>query len=150
MAERIQDLQQCVAIATVIAHALRSGASLVTAVALAVQNAKGNMAEVLQKRLARVELGEVLSSALAPGPQEPAVLAELLEKLRVANKLGTAAAEQLEEAIKSWHARAEALAIQRAARAESRMLIPLVFLILPVTVIFALYPSLQLLNLKGI
>ncbi len=35
-----------------------------------------------------------------------------------------------------------------AGRNETRMLIPLVFLILPVTVLFATYPSLQLLNLS--
>lgn len=37
-----------------------------------------------------------------------------------------------------------------AGRNETRMLIPLVFLILPVTVLFAIYPSLQLLNLNYI
>ncbi len=36
--------------------------------------------------------------------------------------------------------------LRQAGRNETRMLIPLVFLILPVTVWFAIYPSLELLN----
>jgi tight adherence protein C len=36
--------------------------------------------------------------------------------------------------------------LRQAGRNETRMLIPLVFLILPVTVLFAIYPSLELLN----
>jgi tight adherence protein C len=36
--------------------------------------------------------------------------------------------------------------LRQAGRNETRMLIPLVFLILPATVLFAIYPSLELLN----
>jgi tight adherence protein C len=36
--------------------------------------------------------------------------------------------------------------LKQAGRNETRMLIPLVFLILPITVLFAIYPSLELLN----
>ena len=36
--------------------------------------------------------------------------------------------------------------LEQAGKNETRMLIPLVFLILPVTVLFAIYPSLELLN----
>jgi tight adherence protein C len=38
--------------------------------------------------------------------------------------------------------------LTQAGRNETRMLIPLVFLILPITVLFAIYPSLQLLNIN--
>jgi tight adherence protein C len=41
---------------------------------------------------------------------------------------------------------AEQLAI--AAKKENLMLLPLVFLILPITVVFALFPSMQYLNLN--
>ncbi|CAB4634191.1 unannotated protein [freshwater metagenome] len=36
--------------------------------------------------------------------------------------------------------------LKQAGKNETRMLIPLVFLILPITVLFAIYPSLELLN----
>jgi tight adherence protein C len=36
--------------------------------------------------------------------------------------------------------------LKQVGRNETRMLIPLVFLILPITVLFAIYPSLELLN----
>ena len=38
--------------------------------------------------------------------------------------------------------------MKQAGKNETRMLIPLVFLILPVTVLFAIYPSLQLLSIN--
>jgi tight adherence protein C len=40
--------------------------------------------------------------------------------------------------------------LKQVGRNETKMLIPLVFLILPVTVLFAVYPSLQLLNIDYI
>jgi tight adherence protein C len=48
----------------------------------------------------------------------------------------------------SASARAEIrnMLLRQAGKNETRMLIPLVFLILPITVLFAIYPSLELLN----
>jgi tight adherence protein C len=40
--------------------------------------------------------------------------------------------------------------LKQAGRNETRMLIPLVFLILPVTVLFAIYPSIQLISTGNI
>jgi tight adherence protein C len=150
MAEHIQELEQVAAIATVIAQALRAGNSVSTSIALALADAKGPLAQSLRYRLARIELGESLSKALEPNRDDPPSLGELLEKLRLTGRLGTAVAEQIDESVSTWRARSDSLLAQMAIKAESRMLVPLVFLILPVTVIFALYPSLQLLNLEGI
>jgi tight adherence protein C len=36
---------------------------------------------------------------------------------------------------------------KKAGQNETRMLVPLIFLILPVTVLFAVYPSLQVLSI---
>jgi tight adherence protein C len=36
--------------------------------------------------------------------------------------------------------------LRQAGKNETGMLVPLVFLILPITVLFAIYPSLELLN----
>ena len=59
---------------------------------------------------------------------------------------GTALAKMLEDQSQSVRAEIKNQLLRQAGKNETRMLVPLVFLILPVTVLFAIYPSLKLLN----
>jgi tight adherence protein C len=61
---------------------------------------------------------------------------------------GSPLAQLLREQASSARAEIEIQLLKKSGRNETKMMVPLVFLILPVTVLFAVYPSLQLLNLN--
>jgi len=67
--------------------------------------------------------------------------------LSVALRRGSPLARMLREQAESARADLRNELLRDVGRNETRMLIPLVFLILPVTVLFAVYPSLQLISL---
>jgi tight adherence protein C len=71
---------------------------------------------------------------------------ELASKVALSFSRGSPLAQMLEEQALSARAEIRNELLKAAGRNETRMLIPLVFLILPVTVLFAIYPSLKLLN----
>jgi tight adherence protein C len=88
----------------------------------------------------QVELQELASQAKS----EP--VRELATKLSVALNNGSALGDLLGDFVQSSTSalRAELLII--AGRNETKMMIPMVFIILPITVMFALFPSLALIQ----
>jgi tight adherence protein C len=74
------------------------------------------------------------------------LLIELVQKMKLALDRGTPLAQSLEDLVESARAEFSASILSRAGSSETKMLIPTVFLILPVTVLFAVYPSLSLLG----
>lgn len=140
--KRIQELNQVAAIATSTSLALRGGVGVVAALHLAVRNASGSIAEKVRLAVRAIELGESPDVALsATGPLE-----EFYSKLLSAQQLGSGVADQLDDFVESLLQDGASEQLRASHANETRMLIPLVFLILPVTVVFALYPSLQMLN----
>lgn len=73
-------------------------------------------------------------------------LSEFCQKLRVAIERGTPVAHQISNLSDSIQQQLMRDLIRRAGRNETKMLIPTIFLILPVTVLFAISPSLLLLQ----
>lgn len=144
------DADQVAVLATVIALTLRGGSTVMAALELSVSGASGRVAESLQMVCSKIKLGKpigrALSEAAAQSGSPP--LEELLSKLQLANELGAGLAEQLDDLAASLRQRVAIEQFARASASETKMLLPLVFLILPVTVIFALYPSIQILNLQ--
>jgi tight adherence protein C len=59
---------------------------------------------------------------------------------------GTPLSKMLEDQASSARSEIRNQLLLQAGKNETRMLVPLVFLILPVIVLFAIYPSLKLLN----
>jgi tight adherence protein C len=102
--------------------------------------------------LAALEIGAELESELKrlahTLPQRQIV--EFSSKLTIAFRRGAPLAQMLRSLAESTRAELRNELLKQAGRNETRMLIPLVFLILPVTVLFAIYPSLQLLNIDYI
>lgn len=142
--------QEVAAIATVLAVALSGDATLQGALSSALRNASGDIAERLRLALRAIELGQPSNQALALAVKnhgDPA-LEELVSKLQLSNQLGSRLAEQLEDFAKTTHSQIARAKLARATAAETKMLLPLIFMILPVTVLFALYPSFQILNLQ--
>jgi tight adherence protein C len=106
------------------------------------------MGRELARVLRAVEFGAAFGeeikklSELLPHPQ----VSEFVSKVSVSLERGTPLAQMLSEQGMSVREEIKSRLLRQAGRNETRMLIPLVFLILPITVLFAVYPSLELLN----
>jgi tight adherence protein C len=127
---------------------LRSGDGIFRSFALLVPQSAGELAKELAKVLRAVEYGaafgvEIKKVAKAlPHPQ----VSEFVNKVSLALERGTPLAQMLDQQGVSVREEIRSRLLRQAGRNETRMLIPLVFLILPITVLFAIYPSLELLN----
>ena len=127
---------------------LRAGGGVYQALQTIVPRASGELARELSKILVAVEYGSSLSNEIRklsealPHPQ----FAELSNKVILSLVRGTSLAMMLEDQAQSVRSEIKNQLLVQAGKNETRMLVPLVFLILPVTVLFAVYPSLKLLN----
>jgi tight adherence protein C len=134
------------------AVALSAGDSLFAAFARVSLNASGVLASEFSKVFLALELGSGFDEELAQLakrlPQRQVI--EFASKVSLGLKRGSPLSEMLKEQAKSARAEIRNDLLAQAGRNETRMLIPLVFLILPVTVLFAVYPSLQLLKINYI
>jgi tight adherence protein C len=136
----------------IMAVALSAGDSLFSALARVVSHSTGILAVELQRVFVALELGADLEAELdelvrrLPNRQ----VAEFANKLKLALRRGNPLADMIREQSISARAEIRNESLRRAGQNETKMLIPLVFLILPVTVLFAIYPSLQLLKISYI
>lgn len=73
-------------------------------------------------------------------------LEEFCQKLQVSIERGTPIAHQISQLAESIEQQVIKNLIRRAGQNETKMLIPTIFLILPVTVLFAIFPSLLVLQ----
>ena len=135
-----------------LAVSLASGESIYSSLARVVPRLSGELAKELKITLRAIEYGDSLEVQLdelvnrTPQPQ----LAEVCHKLVIALNRGTPLAAIVAEQAEAVREELANQQLKQAGKNETRMLVPLVFLILPVTVLFAVYPSLQLLNMSFI
>lgn len=73
-------------------------------------------------------------------------LGEFCQKLQISIERGTPSAHQISQLSESIQHQVIRNLIRRAGQNETKMLIPTIFLILPVTVLFAIFPSLLVLQ----
>jgi tight adherence protein C len=131
-----------------ISVSLRAGDGIYRSFATVIPRCDGEIAREISKALKAVEYGAAFGSEIKrvaevlPHPQ----VAEFVAKVSTSLERGTPLALMLSEQGMSVREEIKARLLRQAGRNETRMLIPLVFLILPVTVLFAIYPSLELLN----
>jgi tight adherence protein C len=134
------------------AVSLSAGDGIFGAFTRVVPRANGVLAESLRMLLASLELGGELDVELdrlakrLPHRQ----IVEFTSKVAIALRRGTPLSQMLSSLAESARADQRNDLLKQVGRNETKMLIPLVFLILPVTVLFAVYPSLQLLNIDYI
>ncbi len=132
-----------------LAVSLSAGESLYNSLERVAPRVSGLVGRQLQLALQSLQLGSSLSSEMdriaERVPQRQ--LVEFCAKVNLSLKRGTPLADLLREQASSARAEIHNLLLKQAGKNETKMLIPLVFLILPVTVLFAIYPSLQMLNL---
>ena len=146
----IADRNEIAQLARLLGVAFDAGLGVVAALEEVVPKASGRSARKLQRLLDSLSLGGNLYEELeqlTDAEKYPA-LDELVLKLQAALQFGTPIANQLMALARSNRAIVAQIQITQAAKQENLMLLPLVFLILPVTVLFAIYPSTQYLNLN--
>ncbi len=128
---------------------ISSGESIYSSLRRVIPRLNGVFAAELRNTLLALELGSDLPTELNDLsqrlPQRQVV--EFCNKLNLALRRGTPLARVLSEQAESVRQEVQNQLTKQAGKNETRMLIPLVFLILPVTVLFAVYPSLKLLNI---
>lgn len=109
---------------------------------------QGRFSALTRRLSLRLQYGdslEVALKALAIEAKSDAV-SEFVTKVEIGLIRGTPLAEQLALLAEATRARLRVQLLRQAGKNELLMLVPLVFLILPTTIAFAVYPSLQLLQ----
>jgi tight adherence protein C len=103
--------------------------------------------KVLRDAASDLELGADLEDLLRTWQDLASpIFSELSQKLLVSVKRGTPLAQQLDSLVQTSSAMSGNLLLKKAGSNETKMLIPTIFLILPITVLFTVYPSLLLLQ----
>ena len=127
---------------------LRAGEGIYQSLQTVVPRASGELARELSKCLTAVNYGAALTDEIRKIPNALAhpQFAELANKIVMSLVRGTPLAKMLEDQASSARSEIRNQLLRQAGKNETRMLVPLVFLILPVIVLFAIYPSLKLLN----
>jgi tight adherence protein C len=150
MKTSIVERHEVVQIATLLGVAIDAGLSLVAALEEVIPRAKGPLSSKFSKLLVALNMGGNLYDELAQlrSEEKRPVLDELVVKLQVSLQFGTPLVEQLSMLVGTNRSLIAAEQLAIAAKKENLMLLPLVFLILPITVVFALFPSMQYLNLN--
>jgi len=134
--------------ASLIGFALAAGESLESSLRIAVQRSSGLLGQVFAEVIQSVDHGAILQIELEQlgltSPSEQ--VRELAAKLSLASANGSAVTELVEEYVQSAVLQLKATLLERAGKNETKMMIPVVFIILPITVMFAIFPSLTILQ----
>ena len=132
-----------------LASAILSGLSMHSAIERISERASGVVAEQLALMLRRLDLGSRLDQELSALCERlpTAGIREFANKLSIALARGTPLAGALVALSESLRIKQANVLLAKAGSNETKMLIPLVTLVLPTTVIFAIYPSVQFLGI---
>jgi tight adherence protein C len=131
------------AIAELLALAVAAGEGPVTALGRVVARSSGALADELGHVLAGVRTGTPVSTAFddLAARTGVALVARFAEGIAVAVERGTPLADILHAQAADVREAGRRELIESAARREVLMMVPVVFLVLPVTVVFALWPG---------
>lgn len=128
--------------------AASAGESLYASLRIVNSRAKGLLASEVEYLLSAIDMGSSLEDELNSLVRRVKVrhIEEFANKVILAQRRGTPLARVLREHSTAIRDEIRNNILAQAGKNETKMFIPLVFLILPTTVLFAVYPSLQLLN----
>ena len=137
------------AIIEILTLAIAAGESPASALKRISNRAHGHFAQSIRALVSDVEQGRSLISALdAMGRSiESESIRRFTDSLVISMSRGSSMIETLEHAVEESRNQSRVTLIEAASKSEVSMLIPVVFLILPISILFALYPSLANLNL---
>ncbi len=131
------------ALAELLALAVAAGEGPVAALDRVVRRSRGELSSELARVLASIRTGETVAGAfdrMAAETGLPAV-ARFAQGIAVAVERGTPLSEVLHAQAADVREAGRRELIETAARKEVAMMVPVVFLILPVTVLFAFWPG---------
>jgi tight adherence protein C len=128
--------------------ALSSGESVHSALSRVVPRMHGVVASEFEQLLLALELGSDFESELTQMSIRNSTnpLSEMANRLLLAIRRGSPIAQLLSNQATFVRNELHNQMLKQSGRNETRMLIPLVFLILPVTILFAIFPSLEMLG----
>ncbi len=132
-----------------LALAVGAGQGPLDAIERVTRRGRGDLVDELAMTLADVRSGTVLASALEGLDARCACppLSRLCEAITVAMERGTPLAEVLRSQAADSREAARRALIEEGGKREIAQMVPVVFLVLPITVLFALYPGLVVLRL---
>jgi tight adherence protein C len=146
----IDPIYQVSQLSALLSVAIDSGMSMIAALDETFTRASGPIASKFHRLLAALDLGGNLFDELAKlrtGTRDRS-LDELVVKLQVALQFGSPLSAQLSDLARSLRQQVAQQQLAQSTKRENLMLLPLVFLILPITVIFAIFPAMQYLNVS--
>jgi tight adherence protein C len=131
-------------VAELLALAVTAGESPIAAIARVTRLSGGELARELDSALGRARAGQPLFDALQQVADRSSLdpLARFIDGLLVAIERGTPLAEVLRAQAADVREAGKRRLLEAGGRKEIAMMVPVVFLVLPVTVLFALFPGL--------
>jgi tight adherence protein C len=131
-------------VAELLALAVTAGESPIAAIARVTRLSRGELAQELGAALGRARAGVPLVDALQQVAARTSLdaLARFVDGLLVAIERGTPLAEVLRAQAADVREAGKRRLLEAGGRKEIAMMVPVVFLVLPVTVLFALFPGL--------
>ncbi|HET7306106.1 MAG TPA: type II secretion system F family protein [Segeticoccus sp.] len=137
-------------IAELLALAVTAGEGAPAALERVARLSSGELSGELTECLARARAGASLPTALQGLADRTglATLARFVDGIIVAVERGTPLAEVLRAQAQDARESGRHAVIEEGGRREIAMMVPVVFLVLPVTVLFAIYPGLSMLRLS--
>ncbi len=136
-------------VAELLALSVSAGEGALGALERVARTTKGVMADELRYTLATARAGAPLSQALMQLADRTGVLAlrRFADGVATAVDLGTPLAEVLRSQAQDVRDAGQRALMEEGGKREIAMMVPVVFLILPVTVIFAVFPGLTTIRL---
>lgn len=132
-----------------LALAVGAGQGPVSAIEKVVSIGRGALVEELGLTLSEVRSGTILTTALAhlEGRVGSLQVTRLCEAISVALERGTPLAEVLRSQATDAREASRRALMEEGGRREIAQMVPVVFLVLPITVVFALFPGLTVLRI---
>ena len=136
-------------VAELLALAVSSGESIRAALERVAELGDGALVREIERTLAAVWAGTSLSESLSAMSERSGSMevARFCDALVSSMERGTALSDVLQAQAQDAREQARRQLLESGGRKEISMMIPVVFLILPVTVLFTLYPGLRALTL---
>ncbi len=132
----------------VLALLLRNGVPPVVAISWLADHMELKIGKILKDSASDLELGADIEDLIRSWQSlSSPIFSELSQKLLVSIQRGTPIAQQLDLLVQTANNLNASLILKKAGSNETKMLVPTIFLILPITVLFTVYPSLALLQL---
>ena len=131
------------AVTEIFAILISSGESVSSALEILSRRTTGEITPILVKGVGHLRHGVSLTSVLDRISQQTALppLRRFCDSLIIASERGTGLSEVLARQVSEIRSNGHSEKMEAAGRAEIALMIPVVFLILPISVLFALWPS---------